>query len=405
MMILLTVLHVNITNGNINGYVIYSQIVSLQFSKQPSVTGGYDINNLYFAIPLIVYSIWNLNFLTTYPVPLCLPYIDTAAEAILLQYVTAACPLLFIVVSYIWIHCYNNGYRCVVTITRPVHQLLARFWQKFNIKPSLIDTYAGLILLSYMRFLTVSVKLLQLIVFDLQSTNYEHLAAENIALAVLAVLCLLVFIALPMAFLLLYHLKIFRRCLTRCKLDRPGLHAVVDAYQGCFKNSATDGSERRYFAGIYLLFRFCYVAIFVFPTSNYVIILSQPCLCFIVAGLVVILQPYKKTAHNVIDFLLLFSMTVVSALSATTSPVYSIIFGVFPFFVPFLVLLVYIIYRLIKICCCTCVCVTRRRDDQPTLHKSPPSDQHKPVTNDEYIEDDLYADRILNPDGYKNIIN
>ena len=43
-----------------------------------------------------------------------------------------------------------------------------------------------------------------------------------------------------------------------------GLHALVDAYQGCFKNSATDGCERRHFAGIYLLFRFCYVAILFF---------------------------------------------------------------------------------------------------------------------------------------------
>ena len=33
----------------------------------------------------------------------------------------------------------------------------------------------------------------------------------------------------------------------------------MDAYQGCFKNSATDGSEGRYFAGIYLLFRFVIV--------------------------------------------------------------------------------------------------------------------------------------------------
>ena len=145
------------------------------------------------AIALTVYSIWNLNFLTIYPHFFYLPYVNTAAKTILLQYVIAIYPLLFIVVSYIWMECYNNGYRLVVTITRPVHQLLARFWQKFNINPSLIDTYAGLILLSYMRFLAVSVKLLQLIFLNLQSSN-EYLV-ENIALAVLAVLCLLVFVS------------------------------------------------------------------------------------------------------------------------------------------------------------------------------------------------------------------
>ena len=80
----------------------------------------------YLSIPLTVYSIWNLNFLNLDPVPFCIPHIDTAAKAILLQYTTAACPLVFIVVTYIWIKCYNNGYRLVVYTTRPVHQLLAK---------------------------------------------------------------------------------------------------------------------------------------------------------------------------------------------------------------------------------------------------------------------------------------
>ena len=411
MMVLLTVLHVNITNGNLNGYVLYSQIVSLQIPNPLTVSGvshGFMVSPI---IPLILYSIWNLNFLPIFPVPFCVPYVRTAVETVLLQYVIAIYPLLFIVVSYSWIHWYNNGYRFVVTITRPVHQLLARFWQKFKIHPSLIDTYAGLILLSYMRFLAVSVRLLQLIVLDLQSTNYEHLT-ENIALAVLAILCLLVFVVFPMAVLLLYHFKIFQRCLTWCKLNRPGLHALVDAYQGCFKNSATDGSERRYFAGIYLLFRFFYVSVFVLISVNYLIQLSQPCLCFVMAGLVVILRPYKKTTHNVIDFMLLFSMTAVSAVSFVFGTASGMVYGAFPFYFPFLVLIVYIIYRLLKSCCCDCVThiKQKRATDQPLLNNKA-NTEHKPLlpvttikaVNDEYIEDDLYADRILNPDGYKSI--
>ena len=169
-----------------------------------------------------------------------------------------------------------------------------------------------------MRFFAVSVKLLQLVVIELRATN-ENLGG-TVALAVLAVLCQLVFVVLPMAVLLLYHLKIFRQGLTCCKLDRPGLHAVVDAYQGCFKSSATNGSERRYFAGIYLLFRFCFIAIvapclsFVLPiynqTSSFTFaIVVGPIwggVSLLMGGLVTILQPYKRTAHNVIDFLLLF---------------------------------------------------------------------------------------------------
>ena len=223
----------------------------------------------YSSISLTVYSILNLNFLILDPVPFCIPLIDTAAEAILLEYITAACPLMFIAVTYTWIKWYNNGYRLVVYTTRPVHQLLARFWQKFKINPSLIDTYAGLMLLSYMRFLATSVKLLKF-TFVIKGNIDDYYGVQNYTVAfyydanlryfgwphalygVLAILCLLVFVVTPTIVLLFYHLKSFQRCLTRCKLDRPGLHALVDAYQGCFKNSETDGSERRYFAGIYL---------------------------------------------------------------------------------------------------------------------------------------------------------
>ena len=162
MMTILAVLHINITNGNLNAYILYSQMLTLQFPGlgYTSWFPTYGYANLlitrYTAIPLTVYSIWNLNFLSLIPDPFCIPGIHSAVGVILLQYVTAACPLLFIIVSYTWIQCYNNGYRLVVYTTRPVHRLLARFWQKFKIKPSLIDTYAGLLLLAYMRFLAVS---------------------------------------------------------------------------------------------------------------------------------------------------------------------------------------------------------------------------------------------------------
>ena len=382
MMIVLAVLHINITNGNLNGYILYSQMVTLQFPELgytgwvPTVGKQFEyffFMNHYVTIPLVVYSIWNLNFLTLYPVPFSIPNVPTAVDVILLQYVTAACPLLFIAVSYTWIHCYNNGYGLVVHTTRPCHRILARFWRKLNIQPSLIDTYAGLILLSYMRFLAVSVKLLQLIANDLYHTPLAITSEEVVQhtmLGILAILCLLVFVTLPMMVLLLYPFKIFQQCLTCCRLNKPGLHALVDACQGCFKNSATDGVERRYFAGIYLFFRFCYLAIFMTPiriTSlqedfpNSQLVIAEAGLSFIMTGLVVILRPYKSTAHNVIDFLMFFFMMLIAlfillpSLSINTSQDPSIILMKGPLYLPFFLLYAYIIYRVIKSCFCFCV--------------------------------------------------
>ena len=306
-----------------------------------------------------MYSIWNLNFFNLYPVNkatvhFCIPHI-TAAEAILLQYTTAACPLVFIVVTYTWIKCYNNGYRLVVYTTRPVHQLLARFWQKFKIQPSLIDTYAGLMLLSYMRFLATSAKLLKFTNVHNSKEDYaafyydanlSYFGWPHAAYGVLAILCLLVFVVTPTIVLLFYHLKSFQRCLTRCKLDRPGLHALVDAYQGCFKNSATDGSERRFFAGIYLLFRFCYVSFIITPLCHHIrnfdiwTLLKWFCRAYDH-----FIRPYKSIAHNFTNFMLMIFL-IVCAFGAHLPLVFIPIM-----FIPFLSLCSYLTYCLLKPCC------------------------------------------------------
>ena len=421
MMVLLAILHINITNGNLNAYILYSQMVTLQFPGlgYTAWVPTYDIlffftSFKYSSIPLTVYSIWNLNFLTLFPDPFCIPNMRTAVDAVSLQYVIAACPLLFIIVSFTWIQCYNNGYSLVVYTTRPVHRLLARFWQKFKIQPSLIDTYAGLLLLAYMRFLAVSVKLLLFMRMDQKFSSFSPILP--VPLVVIPILCLLVFVILPMAVLLLYPFKIFQRCLTWCRLDRPGLHALMDAYQGCFKNSATDGSEGRYFAGIYLLFRFCYVAILVFSLSPVFISsslspwltplpLSGACLSFVLAGLVLILRPYKKTAHNIIDFLTLFLMALFAALSSFALSLVPF-FG--PLYLPFLVLVGYLTFRMFKCCCCACVTRNVRKSSHDnTNNPSVPSELQPlipPTTTevglDDYVQDDLYPDRIVNPGGY-----
>ena len=418
MLTLLAVLHIKITVGGFSEFVLFSQMVTLQFpglgysSWGPTMTFDYCVIPVHLTVPsysLTVYSIWNLNFLNLDPVPFCVPFIDTATKAILLQYIIAACPLVFIVVTATWIKCYNNGYRLVVYTTRPIHQLLARFWQRFKIQPSLIDTYAGLILLSYMRFLVTSIKLLKFTTVQNASTgesyaayyydaNLSYFGWPHAVYSVLAILCLLVFVVTPTIVLLFYHLKSFQRFLTRCKLDRPGLHALVDAYQGCFKNSATDGSERRYYAGIYLLFRFCYVAFFIAPfiTNILVMMTFTACLSGFMMLLVIILRPYKSVVHNIISFMtmIILSTYVFEVLNA------KIIFAVY---IPFLVLCLYIMYHLFKLCCLRIFC-KKNHGRNPGNEQQPNNQEQAPlivpvttVAFNDYTADDLNDDHVLNP--------
>ena len=128
-------------------------------------------------------------------------------------------------------------------------------------QPSLIDTYAGL-LLSQIRFLITSVKLLKFTfvhnyesdVLKIMKQLHNHSIAfyydANLSywLASCCIWCpgnigSTVVCCHSNNDSVVLSSQIFQRCLG-CKLDRPGLHALVDAYQGCFKNDATDGSEK-----------------------------------------------------------------------------------------------------------------------------------------------------------------
>ena len=437
MLTLLAVLHIKITDGSFSGFVLISQMVTLQFpglgySSWIPVCYGSQSDMLmrknHLSIPLTLYSIWNLNFLNIDPLPFCIPHINTAAGAILLEYITAVCPLVFIVVTYTWIKCYDNGYRLVVYTTRPVHQLLARFWQKFKIQPSLIDTYAGLMLLSYMRLLATSFKLLKLTVIKSSNEAYNYTLAfyydanlsyftsHHAAYGVLAILCLLVFVVIPTIVLLFYHLKCFQRCLTRCKLDRPGLHALVDAYQGCFKNSATDGSERRYFAGLYLLFRFCYVFFLITPVLSFPASIAsfEIGISFIMAAVIAIFRPYKTIVHNFTNFMSVFFLYVYASAGLITViysyiPIYyHNIMLVFFLYIPLLVLCIYLTYCLFKHCCAR-ITIFKCRKKQSSANDEPPPENQAPtieasvttVSLHDFTADDLYADGVLNPDEYK----
>ena len=426
MLTLLAVLHIKITDGNLSVFVLFSQIVTLQFPglsysswilkyynnswlSRTTCSVAYYYRQYYLSIPLTVYSIWNLNFLNLDPVPFCIPHINTAAEAILLQYITAACPLVFIVVTYTWIKWYNNGYRLVVYTTRPVHQLLARFWQKFKIQPSLIDTYAGLILLSYMRFLATSAKLLKFTTVQNISTGEKYAAYyydanlgyfgwPHAAYGVLAILCLLVFVVTPTIVLLFYHLISFQRCLTRCKLDRPGLHALVDAYQGCFKNSATDDSERRYFAGIILLFPIFYVTFIITQdaAAQVPFLVYKICLFFTILSIIAIFRPYKKTLHNFTCFMLVVAIAVI-----TVYDVFFVFLRVPPYtqimmlFIPFPIICFYLTYRLFKYCQQTICKNTRTTIPENVEQPSTVNVSVTTVSLDELIAEDL---RMLIPD-------
>ena len=84
----------------------------------------------------------------------------------------------------------------------------------------------------------------------------------------------------------------------------------------------------------------------------------------------------------------------------TLLPFFAIIF-----LLPFIVLLTYILFRVFKSCCCyACKTQNASQNNETTtsLERQPllaPTTSEVTLDND-YVQDDLYADRICNPGGY-----
>lgn len=184
--------------------------------------------------------------------------------------------------------------------------------KKVATKNSIINAFATFILLSYTKFIRVSITILtpsnvyningsvveQTVNFDPKTEYFSH---DHLPYAALAVIILATFGAIPPLLLLLYPFRWFQRCLTRCKLQSHALRAFVDAFQGCYKDGKNGGPDRRYFAGIYFIFRIVIFSIYTISDSFGIIFTQLQVAYVIFVFTIVILQPYKKRFYNILD--------------------------------------------------------------------------------------------------------
>jgi hypothetical protein len=72
------------------------------------------------------------------------------------------------------------------------------------------------------------------------SIQFFH--AEHLPLALLSIIVLLTFSAVPPIVLIFYQATFFQKCLTRCKMNTQALRTFVETFQGCYKDG-TNGTR------------------------------------------------------------------------------------------------------------------------------------------------------------------
>lgn len=263
-----------------------------------------------------LYGIWNLDFLRSAPFAICLDIPPLLALS--LDYAIAFYPLVLILVTYVLIKLYERDMRLVVWLWRPFRRCYIRLRRQWDIRTSIVEVFATFLILSYVKFLSVSFDILvPTQVFDVHghsrlflfnNASIEYFGNEHRPYAILAILVTLLFNILPLLLLLLYPLRSFQRCLTHCRLQSLALKTFMDAFLGHFKDGTNGTHDCRYFAGMYFLLQLVCHIIYASTLSGYYFIVSTLFLIGVAVAMIV-LQPYRSHLCNVISIVLILSLT------------------------------------------------------------------------------------------------
>ena len=302
----------------LNAFVLVSQILT-QPAQMRQVSNLSPQTPLLWKVLTTVYGVWNLDFFRTVYPPFCLDPNMTVLQILALDYLIAGYPLLLIAVTYGIVVIYD---RCSFRLLRRVIDRLcwckisgvslAKKVHKWDIRSSLIGAFATFILLSYVKFLSVSADLLTgVIVYDINGTRWnqyyffyngsvEFMGETHLPYAIAALFGIAVFNVLPILLLCLYPCRYFRRLLHYTGLWSQGLHTFMDAFQGSCKNGTEEGYDCRYFAAVYLATRITVYTMYTVLAT--VFFYASAALILIgVAILTTIVRPYKKRVHSAID--------------------------------------------------------------------------------------------------------
>ena len=413
LVLLIGVLDIKLTSGSLNGYIFYSQVLSLlvpAFDYRLSFLYILLPNRVLINIAILPYNIWNLNFVP-YIYLLCISPNMGAIGVISMWYIIAAYPLLLVFFLYGWIRMYDKGFMFVFQLSQPVHHCLARFWHMTNIEPSMTHFIASIYVLCYTQFAITSIRLLSFSNWYSLTNESEwgtafyydgtldYFGFPHAFLGLLAIIVLIFVVLIPTFFLLLYPFKWFHKILSCCKLRRQFFITLVDDYTGAFKNGCDNTKDYRFFAGLHLLGKLTVIFLSHMPYQWHLIVTNSIIVLSIFGGgTIMIFRPYRKNKHNFADFMVFLSLMQISAtaMQAIISHLYadryeittaSIIF----MYVPALIVSLYCLYWMSKTiyrgCCNKCICVQCRANNVDT--------EGSDVNNDI-----AYPDRVNNPDDY-----
>ena len=333
--VIVLVLHISLTSGPLNGFIFFCQVLTVSVEVMLLQASWMDSSirdpDIFSSLIIKAYSVWSLDFFRSVHgyYRICLGTDIKAMHVLVLRYLSALYPLCFLLIAFTVIELHARNCRLLVWLWKPLCFVCARFRQAWKARTSIVDAFAAFILLSYVKIVRISLLLVTYSTVSVQDShktikviNYDptvrYLSSEHVPFWFLATACLLTFGFVPPVLLTFYQFKFFQRCLNRCKMNGNGLRIFLDAFQGCYKDGREGGPDRRYFAGLYFIFRLFVFAIFdVSVTVSYAYI--SLLMAFVIFGVITaVVQPYKKSFLTYLDVFFFNLLATIMALQFLT---------------------------------------------------------------------------------------
>ena len=384
--LIILIFRINLTDSPMTCYIYYSQTLISYVSKG----GNSELNRNWFQARgprlavFALYGIWNLDIIRFVLPPFCISGKLTFTHISLLGYVSVIYPICLIIMTWICVELHDHNFRLLVLLWRPFHGCSVKLRRGWETKTDIIDVFCSFLLLSYTKVLYQTAPFvinLQKIVSANESGNISIIFASHTDPHIVrgstehTLLCTVTFVIVVLSsvtplLLMLYPLKCFRICLSKCRLDFIVVEMFVKKFHRCYKDGISGQHDMRSCSGLYFVLRLIPFLI-ITHLSRWTL---DAIIYSIVAVATAFLKPYKKTYMNVLDTLILLNCAALTHLVTSSGykiSSYSIIYTLC--LLPGSLFWICIIFKLLakvwaktslpvrKCFRCTCTCMQRAK--------------------------------------------
>ncbi len=292
--------------------VVYVTLSQLMISRNVAKLYLSIYNYMFFKITFTLYSIWNLELFYAFLPDLCLHPNLSALQVLALDYVLAVYPMLLVILTYLVVFLHGRS-RLVVCLCKPFYIFFHRFRKEWDIGNSLVESFATLILLSYVKVMYITANIVSVTSFYYMNgtespllvyadPNVRYFSQQHIPFLVLAGVMSVTFNVFPVILLCLYPCFCCQKLLDCLRIRLRVLHILMDAFGGSYRlkpRCLQSFTVLYILANLTKIYLYFFLEISLFTSGmNYVLL--------VLIYLVAVIAPYKTLKYNRISVTLIW---------------------------------------------------------------------------------------------------